>query len=140
MIERKPYPFFMSVECLTVLVKAGTVSSPFLVKLITEFNLANLLAFLFSGILTGCLLAAKEMQIHQNLYTNELLPLGRDKSEAVRNIQVNQAKLLANNTSDTVADILQTFPVEELVDLAVPKPSLAKSGVKLFGKLLGRIF
>jgi hypothetical protein len=140
MIERKPYPFFMSVEFLTVLVKVGTVSTPFLIAIATTgFSLANLLALLFSGILTGCLLAAKEMQIHQNLYTNELLPLGRNKTEAVRNIQVNQAKLLANNTSDTVQDVLDNIPVQELVDFAV-KPGLAKSGVKLFSKLLGRIF
>lgn len=121
-MERKPYPFFCSVEFLTVLVKVGTVSTPFLIAIATTgFTLANALALVFSGILTGCLLAAQELEIHQNLWSNA--PLIRNKSDAITNIVVNAAKEKAQESRGTVQEILDTFEVHELVDFAV-KPSI----------------
>ena len=135
MTERKPYPFFYSIEFLTVLVKVGTVSTPFLIAIATTgFTIANIAALLFSGILTGCLIAAKELEIHQNLYT----PSGiawRNESDAIRNIQVNEAKKFAQNSSRTVERVLETVPMRNLVDLAA-NPSLANAASKLIARLL----
>ena len=134
MTERKPYPFFASVEFLTVLVKVGTVSTPFLLAIATTgFTIANILALLFSGILTGCLIAAKELEIHQNLYTPSGVA-GRNESDAIRNIQVNEAKKFAQSSSRTVKKVLNTVPMRDLVDLAA-NPSLANAVSKLIGRL-----
>ena len=135
MTERKPYPFFYSIEFLTVLVKVGTVSTPFLIAIATTgFTIANIAALLFSGILTGCLIAAKELEIHQNLYTPSGIA-GRNESDAIRNIQVNEAKKFAQNSSRTVERVLETVPMRNLVDLAA-NPSLANAASKLIARLL----
>ena len=134
MTERKPYPFFASVEFLTVLVKVGTVSTPFLIAIATTgFTIANISALLFSGILTGCLIAAKELEIHQNLYTPSGVA-GRNESDAIRNIQVNEAKKFAQNSSRTLERVLETVPMRNLVDLAA-NPSLANAASKLVARL-----
>ena len=135
MTERKPYPFFASVEFLTVLVKVGTVSTPFLLAIATTgFTIANILALLFSGILTGCMIAAKELEIHQNLYTPSGVA-GRNESDAIRLIQINEAKKFAQNSSRTLERVLETVPMRNLVDLAA-NPSLANAASKLVARLL----
>ena len=134
MTERKPYPFFASVEFLTVLVKVGTVSTPFLIAIATTgFTIANIAALLFSGILTGCMIAAKELEIRQNLYTPSGIA-GRNESDAIRNIQVNEAKKFAQTSSRTVERVLETVPMRDLVDLAA-NPSLANAASKLVARL-----
>ena len=134
MTERKPYPFFYSIEFLTVLVKVGTVSTPFLLAIATTgFTIANIAALLFSGILTGCLIAAKELEIHQNLYTPSGIA-GRNESDAIRNIQINEAKKFAQNSSRTLERVLETVPMRNLVDLAA-NPSLANAASKLVARL-----
>lgn len=136
MKERKPYPFFYSVEFWTVIVKVlGTFSTA--LPLIFKSGLSFESLFLFLGaIAMGCLLSAKELQIHQNLYTPKGFS-GNDMEDSIHEIATAQATLLAARSPQTVNNILQSVPVEELVDLAIPKPSLAKTGVKLLSKLFG---
>lgn len=139
MVERKPYPFFCSVEFLTVLCKvfaAITLVIPAILS-IGLFTVQSAL-LLIGAILEGFLLAAKELEIHQNLYTNEGFA-GRDKKDAIANIQQNAAVEMASQTDLTVKQILKTTPVDVLVDFAV-KPSLGNAAAKLATNLLRSIF
>lgn len=137
MKERKPYPFFYSVEFWTVIVKVlGTFSTA--LPLILKSGLSFESLFLFLGaIAMGCLLSAKELQIHQNLYTPVGIA-GKDKDDAIKAIAIAQATELAKRTPQRFNEILQSTPIEELVDLAIPKPSMAKTGAKLLSKLFGK--
>lgn len=136
MIERKPFPFFYSVEFWTVIVKVlGTFSTA--LPLIIKSGLSFESLFLFLGaIAMGCLLSAKELKIHQNLYTPTGVA-GNNKDDAIEAIAIAQATQLATRSPQTVNEILKSVPVDELVDLAIPKPSMAKTGVKLLSKLFG---
>ena len=134
MNDRKPYPFFYSVEFLTVIFKVAVTSTPFLLAILaTGANAATISALLVNGVLQGFLLASKELEIHQNLYTNDAV-FGRDRSDAIRNIAEQTAIAKAANSSQTMESIIYSTPMEDLVDLNV-KPSLRGAAIKLGAKL-----
>ena len=138
-MERKPYPFFMSVEFLTVLFKVAATSSPFLIAIaVTGFNAANIAALIIQGVIQGLLLAAKELEIHQNLYTPSKIA-GRNIDDAINNIAEKKAKDIAAMSDKTLSYVLNSVPTQDLVDFAV-NPSLKTAAKKLIPRLLGRLF
>lgn len=127
--DRIPYPFFYSTEFWTVVVKTlGTLS--FAVPAMTKSGFSIETAFIFLGaIANGFLLSAKELEIHQNLYTNKGVA-GRDKSEAIANIVCEVAKdIAAKQPEQTIEKVLKERATDELVNFAAKRaglPSIAK--------------
>ena len=126
MIERDriPYPFFYSIEFWTVVVKTlGTLS--FAVPAMNKSGFSIESAFILLGaIANGFLLSAKELEIHQNLYTKEGIA-GRNKSEAINNIAYEVAKDIASkDPAQTVASVLKEKATDELVNFAAKKAGL----------------
>ena len=57
-----------------------------------------------------------------------------NESDAIRNIQFNEAKKFAQTSRNTVQRVLETVPMRNLVDLAA-NPSLANAASKLVARL-----
>ncbi len=138
MQERKPYPFFYSVEFLTILVKTSATLAIAYPVMAAAGLLTIPSALLFVGaIAQGVLDAKNELEKHPNLYSD--LPVIRGKQEAIANIQDIAAIEMAANTDLTAREIKLSTPLDELVDLAV-KPSLGNAASKLATKLLRGLF
>ena len=126
MIERDriPYPFFYSIEFWTVVVKTlGTLS--FAVPAMNKSGFSIESAFILLGaIANGFLMSAKELEIHQNLYTKEGIA-GRNKSDAIANIAYEVATDIASkDPAQTVASVLREKATDELVNFAAKKAGL----------------
>jgi hypothetical protein len=121
--DRTPYPFFCSTEFWTVVVKTlGTLS--FAVPAMSKSGFSLETGFIFLGaIAQGFLLSAKELEIHQNLYTNKGVA-GRDKSDAIANIVQMQAMAVACKTSFTKEAILESTDPRDFVKEAIIKPTI----------------
>jgi hypothetical protein len=133
--DRIPYPFFCSIEFWTVVVKTlGTLS--FAVPAMTKSGFSIESAFILLGaIANGFLLSAKELEIHQNLYTNEGIA-GRNKSDAIANIAYGVATDIASkDPAQTVASVLREKATDELVNFATNK-----AGLPSIKNILKRIF